>query len=174
MTYQLFFISSVLSLIISLCGNSLFSVPPSSTQGTSSTIYLGQWGEQDNYHIYVHQLKDSTIYDNGLIEPEHVRSSRIYVEYENKTTESLEYRGGQWLLYDKDGHSYDNEIRVQFYEDDAPRKLKEGIIQSNKSVRGWVAFQVPEDAELDYVQFRSNYLSDSVIDVILQPSPDTK
>ena len=116
---------------------------------------LNHWVNADNYTICVHALKDMIVYDSGATTPAHVRSVRILVEYANHSNVSLKFRLSQWLLFDTEGFAYEFEIRNQFYEKDAVHKLKEGVMIPGQQVKGWVAFQLPKEAQLSHVQFQS-------------------
>ncbi len=116
---------------------------------------LNQWASADGYNVRVQAWKDGVVYDSGTLTPANVRSIRALVEYANYSNDPLKFRLGQWLLFDTEGFAYEFEIRNQFYENDALRKLKEGMLVPGQQVKGWVAFQLPEDAQLSHVQFQS-------------------
>ncbi len=133
---------------------------------------LGEWVTVDDYTVRVESgQKDAVIYDNGLISPEHVRSVRVLVAYANHSAQALKFRLSQWLLFDIEGYSYESELRDQFYADDAPVKLREGMIDPGQQTRGWVAFKLPEKAQPAYVQFRTDYLTRKVVNIRVSSSP---
>ena len=127
----------------------------------------GLWWVYEDYSICVHELKDEHVYDSGLSNPKYVRSIRFNVEYINTSTSELRYTSLQWLLYDREGYNYEPEIRLQFFGADAGRKLHEGQLAAERRVRGWIAFEVPETAELDYLQFRKHYGARKTVEVEL-------
>ncbi len=99
-------LSFVLLQFITLCGNAqwlnlLSSPSPTLPQQEATMYHLQQWAQQDGYRIRVHTIKEATVYDTGLLNPKDVRTIRVYVEYENQTAPSLNYRLSQWLLYDQ-------------------------------------------------------------------------
>ncbi len=128
-----------------------------------TTYQQNEWFEQDSYRVRVGNLKDEMISEKKTQQ----RSVRIEVQYENRSQRTLKYVTLQWLLYDTDGYSYSSTILRKMYGGDAIRKLPEGRLNPGKSVRGWVAFEVPKDAKLAYVQFRANFMADAVADVYL-------
>ena len=73
--------------------------------------------------------------------PKRYAACALLVEYANQAQEPLTFRLSQWLLFDTDGYNYQFELRNQFYEDDALRKLKEGIVVpgTTGSVAGWLS-----------------------------------
>ena len=149
-------------------------VPPAATGATqplSTTnrqpFLLGDWFSIEGCALCVHEIKDELIFDSGLIEPTQVRSLRLLVEYVNDTADPISYRLSQWKLYDREGFSYEFELRTQFYASDAPHRLIEGSLSPGHRVRGWVAFQLPEGATADYVQFMLAYSSKEIAEVTL-------
>ena len=125
------------------------------------------WGEAESYTVRVHEMKDETVFDDGIMNPEYVRSVRFLVEYTNHTNKPLKYRMTQWQVFDRHDFTYEFELRVQFYGNDVRHRLKEGVLNPGRSVRGWVAFQPTPDAVLSYVQFRPGYLTSATIDFSL-------
>lgn len=132
---------------------------------------LNEWASTEDYLVRVEEVKEEMVLDGGLKRKTEVRSVRILVAYQNKKNLLLKHVTLQWLLYDTDGYNYGSQLTRYFYGDDAPRKLQEGYIGLGKQVRGWVAFKVPQDAVLDYVQFRSNYMSDKAVTISLEKQP---
>ncbi len=132
------------------------------------TIYhLNQWIEIDDYLVQIEEVKEEIIQTRSSSSSEKVRTVRLLVAYQNQTEGTLKHVGLQWLLYDADGYTYDNEIVLAYFGDDAPRKLKEGRINPGRKVRGWVAFKVPHDAVLVYAQFRANFMTPNTADIDL-------
>ncbi|GAB4190052.1 MAG: hypothetical protein OHK0022_02600 [Roseiflexaceae bacterium] len=128
---------------------------------------IGSWFGIEDYQFCIHDLKDRTVFDNGILEPHHVRSVRILVEYRNESRQSLRHSMMQWMVCDRSGFCYESEIRTQFYEEDAPRRLKEGMVAPGERIRGWVAFSPTQFAVLSVVKFRSSGMSDRVLSIPL-------
>ena len=122
-----------------------------------------EWVEIDGYRIKLSEVKEEMVRESS----KKIRAVRIHVLYENRTDHPLKYVTVQWLLYDTEGYSYSSTIMRKFYGDDSSRKLSEGLLSTEKKVRGWVAFELPQDAKPDYVQFRANFMADAVADVYL-------
>ena len=135
---------------------------------------MGEWVTVDEYTVRVESgLKDAIIHDSGVRPPEDVRSVRVLVAYDNPSRQSLKFRLGQWQLVDGEGFAYDAELRDQFYADDAPVKLREGVIEAGQQARGWVAFKVPAKVQPVYVRFRTDYVTHNTVNVRMsQPSPE--
>lgn len=132
-----------------------------------TTYHLNQWIEIDDYLVQIEEVKEEIIHTRSSSGSEKVRTVRLLVAYQNQTEGTLKHVGLQWLLYDADGYTYDNEIVLAYFGDDAPRKLKEGRINPGRQVRGWVAFKVPHDAVLVYAQFRANFMTPNTVDIDL-------
>ena len=128
---------------------------------------LNEWVELDEYKIIITAVKEESIQTGSTQSLEEIRAVRIHVAYENRSGKPFKFVTLQWLLFDQDGYSYESEILRKLYGDDAPRKLQEGHLSPGKSVQGWVAFQIPKDARPAYVQFRKNYMADTVADISL-------
>lgn len=122
-----------------------------------------EWFTLDDYTVSVSELKDDLFRDGG----KKVRAARIHVAYENKSSRLLKYVTLQWLLFDTEGYSYDSAILRKLYGTDERRKLREGHLNPGRSTQGWVAFQLPKEAEISHVQFRANYMAKAVADVAL-------
>ena len=129
---------------------------------------LNQWVTIEEYLIRVEDVKDEMITVRSFSSSEEVRAIRILVAYKNKRSLALKHVGLQWLLYDTDGYSYDNTILLRLFGDDDNRKLQEGYVGIGKVVKGWVAFKVPKEAVIDYVQFRKHYMTDNIATISLE------
>ena len=129
---------------------------------------LNEWVELDEYKIIVTTMKEESTQTGSAQATGEIRAVRIHVAYENRSDKPFKFVALQWLLFDQDGYSYESEILRKLYGDDAPRKLQEGRLSPGKSVQGWVAFQLPKDARPAYVQFRKNYMADTVADISLK------
>jgi hypothetical protein len=128
---------------------------------------IGDWFRVEGCALCVHDMRDELVFDSGLPTPTEVRSLRLLVEYVNDSPEPLAYRLSQWRLYDRAGFSYEFELRNQFYAENAPHRLVEGLLGPGRRVRGWVAFQLPTRAEADYVQFMPSYSAKAIAEVAL-------
>ena len=132
---------------------------------------MQEWLKIGSHSVCVRDLKDSTVYDDGILEPQHVRSFRVLVSYENHSNEVVSVGLRQWSLFDSEGFAYEFELRNQFYQDfysdDAPRKLKEGEIMPGQKIQGWVAFQPAIDAKVTHVTFRPTFTSNHMANIKL-------
>lgn len=136
---------------------------------------MGEWVTVDEYTVRVESgMKDAVIHDTGVRPPEDVRSVRVLVAYANHSRQALKFRLGQWQLVDVEGFAYNSELRDQFYADDAPVKLREGVIDPGHEARGWVAFKVPAKTQPAYIRFRADYVTRNVVNVRVSRSGPEK
>jgi len=130
-----------------------------------TTYNLNQWIQIDNYLVRIEEMKEELIRTGRRAEA--TRTVRLLVAYKNQTEGTLKHTGLQWLLYDVAGYNYDNEIVLAYFGDDAGRKLQEGRTNPGRQVKGWVAFKLPQDAVLDYAQFRADFMTPNTADISL-------
>ncbi len=134
---------------------------------------LNQWIEIDDYLIRVEDIRDEIIVHRTFSNAEEIHAVRLLVAYQNKKRLPLKHVGLQWLLYDTAGYSYNNDIWLKLFGNNAIHKLQEGHIRPGKEVKGWVAFKMPKDAVPDYVQFRSNFMTSNIATISLAKLPIT-
>lgn len=125
----------------------------------------GPWLRLGEYTVCVHDLIDGHVLDPAYRDTPVERTICVEVAYRNDTDAPLSYRLGQWMLYDTAGYAYEFEIRRYLYQGRDARKLQEGVLAPGRQARGWVAFIVPEDASVDYIQFRPGHLSDTTLEI---------
>jgi hypothetical protein len=137
-----------------------------------TTYNLNQWIDIDNYLVRVEEMKEEIIRIGR--HAEQTRTVRFLVAYKNQTQGTLKHTGLQWLVYDTAGFNYDNEIVNAYFGDDVGRKLQEGRMNPGRQVKGWVAFDLPQDAALDYVQFRADFMTPNTADIALDSAKIAK
>jgi hypothetical protein len=158
------------------CGSVLQRAFTGATQplaaGFPTSYLLGDWFQLETYAGCVHEYRDEIVYDNGILKPAHVRSLRILIELFNEAAEPLRYHLDQWRLVDTQGFSYESQLRTQFYAADASQRLVEGTLGAGRRLRAWVAFQLPNSAQPDYIQLQLHPRSKAIIEVLLQYPTD--
>ncbi len=121
---------------------------------------LQQWLRVGQYEILVHTIQD-----------ENVDGQRLFyadVVYRNNSEETLSCRRGQWVLFDKDGYTYDPAMLTAFYEKRGrPALGGERFIVKGMLARGWVAFTIPPTAVLDRLQFLTGHLTTRTAEFLL-------
>jgi hypothetical protein len=115
------------------------------------------WVQVGDFAVRLHDLIELWIED---IHP--VRSVICDVEYRNDGNESLDYGLRQWQIYDTTGHAYEFELVNRFYQERAHDKLATGILAPGRRARGLVAFHVPANRTLAYLQFRPNFTTRAI------------
>lgn len=133
------------------------------------TYYLQEQFTIAGYQLSVLQFKQESIWNTSLSPEKYSPSVRILVEYGAENGRILDYHPSQWMLYDKEGYSYEPEIYTCFYGQDLNLKLERSTVGGERKVRGWVAFHTA-GIKPDYVQFRKDYRTNWAIDIKLQPS----
>lgn len=83
--------------------------------------------------------------------------------------EPLNYRTGQWRLYDERGYVFEPVSSGAAIA--RKPSLPEGFLVPGTHVRGWVTFAVPIESRPARVQFFTGYLTAKVADFALPP-PD--
>jgi hypothetical protein len=90
------------------------------------------------------------------------------VAYRNPSAETLSCRRSQWVLYDKEGYSYDAEGNNNLFTPKERAPLGgERFITPGTRVRGWVAFIIPKSAQIERLQFLTGHLSTKIAEFLL-------
>ncbi|NJN94917.1 MAG: DUF4352 domain-containing protein [Anaerolineales bacterium] len=113
------------------------------------TQHIQQWLRVGEYEVFLHSV--------GL---ETVRKERVlYIEvaYRNASSAALTCRHDQWVVFDREGYTYepvkDYDFR-ELYEGSAKRYLGlSRVITPGMRLRGWLGFVLPAPAVIEYLQF---------------------
>ena len=134
---------------------------------------MHEWVKVKEYEIYVHKIIRQLV----KIKEKQYRIIFIEVEYRNNTLKTdLSCRKNQWFLYAEDGYSYEAisdftsemELGGNVYDPDEMAFLGvERYINPGRNVRGWLAFRIPENKTVKYVQFISSVLDTKTADIEL-------
>lgn len=117
----------------------------------------------DDYVVMVADIEDPYVETNEFLQPdEGNRYVAVEVVYENQTDdESLDYNVYDWTLYDSEGYSYDPSFAAKDPD------LGSGNVNAGDKVRGWITFEVGEDAEDFKIQFAPSWISDDNVEIKL-------
>jgi hypothetical protein len=81
----------------------------------------------------------------------------IDVAYRNPSSTALTCRHDQWIVFDREGYTYEPVKDFNFpelYEGNAKRYLGlSRIITSGMRLRGWLGFLIPASTTIEYLQF---------------------
>jgi|SaaInlV_200m_DNA_2_1039689.scaffolds.fasta_scaffold02294_6 hypothetical protein len=125
---------------------------------------IREWLEAEDYQICIH----------NIVEQEYIFSHKrklvvyIEVEYRNQTQlENMSCRRNQWHLFMRDGYSFEalSELRKAIYYHERPYFGSERYINPGRNVRGWLAFEIPLDAGVQYIQFMTAFLKTNTVEI---------
>ncbi len=120
-------------------------IQPASTY----TNQTKQWIRVAGYEVFLHVISEETIKKERVL--------YIEVEYKNATSTPLLCRHDQWIVFDKDGYTYEpvkDFSSPELYEKNGKRYLgMSRTITHNMRLRGWLAFVLPSSATIEYLQF---------------------
>ena len=121
------------------------NVQPASTY----TKQIKQWIRVAGYEVFLHVIAEET-----------VKKERVFyidVEYRNGSPNPLVCRHDQWIVFDKDGYTYEPVKDFSFpelYEPNGKRYLgMSRTITHDMRLRGWLGFVLPASAMIEYLQF---------------------
>ena len=113
------------------------------------TKQIKQWLKVAEYEIFLHSVALETIKKNRVL--------YIDVEYRNKQSAPLQCHHAQWILFDRDGYTYEptkDFSLPELYEPNGKHYLgMSRTITQGMKLRGWLAFVLPESAIVEYLQF---------------------
>ena len=146
------------AIVLAACGTK-------GSQMAEPTVRTTQeWTEVGDYDVLVHEFVDETDSQGDQ------RVIFINVEYaNNRSNEALSCRKNQWYLYDDQGYSYEAGSKASLYDDKNLQYLGgERFITLNKNLRGWLAFEIPDDAVVDGIQFITGFLGTESVDIFVK------
>lgn len=116
---------------------------------TTYTTQTKQWIKVAAYEVFLHAVLDESIKKDRVF--------YIEVEYRNESPAPITCRHDQWVVFDRDGYTYEPVMDFSFpelYEQTGKRYLGVSrIITSGMKLRGWLAFRLPSSATTAYLQF---------------------
>lgn len=113
------------------------------------THHIQQWLRVGEYEVFVHSIGEETVQKQRVL--------YIEVAYRNASSIDLTCRHDQWVVFDRDGYTYEPTKDYDFralYESNARRYVGlSRVITPGMLLRGWLGFVLPETALLAYLQF---------------------
>lgn len=119
---------------------------------TTYTHQLKQWLKVGSYEIFLHEVQE--------LRRDETHFFCINIEYRNNSKETLSCRRNQWILFDRDGYTYDSDPFLKL-PDSFNGQLLGGdrLVTPGAKVRGWVVFKLSEATVVDRLQFLTSVLS---------------
>jgi ribosomal protein S27AE len=113
------------------------------------TNHTQQWLRVAAYEVCLHSVAFETMNKQRVL--------YIDVAYRNRSSTALTCRHDQWIVFDRDGYTYepvkDFDAR-ELYDGNAKRYVgMSRIITPGMRLRGWLGFQIPAAATIEYLQF---------------------
>ena len=157
---MLFLFSVLLFGVVLISCSTKEDKPSQSSQNSSHSIQ--EWIQVGDYDVFVHEIVEEQEVVDGK------RLAYIEVEYaNNRSEEELSCRRNQWYLYDEQGYSYEAETSRDIYDKKDLQYLGgDRFVNPNMKLRGWLLFQVPEDATIKNIQFITGFIGTETADII--------
>jgi DNA-directed RNA polymerase subunit RPC12/RpoP len=128
---------------------------------TTYTHQLKQWLKVGAYEICLHEIVEKTLKETRVF--------CINVEYRNPGKETLSCRRNQWILFDSDGYTYDNDFTSTLYEGLPGQPLGgDRLVTPGSHLRGWVVFKLSQSATVNRLQFLTSILSTKTAEYIFE------
>ena len=128
---------------------------------TTYTHQTKQWLKVGEYEIYLHEIMQKQVDSQQIF--------AVNVEYRNNGNETLSCRRSQWILFDVDGYTYDNDAWGKLPEELSGQLLGgDRMLTPGARLRGWVIFKLPEATEVDRLQFLTGYLATKTAEFLLK------
>jgi len=143
------------------------------SEGQFTGRKLQEWLTVGDYGIIVHRVAEQTL----AASQKQQRVIYAEVEYRNRSgRENLSCRRNQWLLYDKGGYTYKAETELTAAHLYAAKRYFGGerFLNPGMNARGWLAFQVPEDANIIVLQFLSAFIGTKTADISVEGKIETE
>lgn len=117
-----------------------------------------QWLHVGEYEVRLHRIVEEKVDERRVL--------YVDVAYRNNSTDSLTCRHDQWVLFDREGYTYDP---IRDFDDpqlygafDRRYHGLSRIITPGMKLRGWLAYVIPASAFIDYLQFSGGSPAKSV------------
>ena len=132
-------------------------------EGKFTARNIKEWITVGQYDIYIHQVVEQLDGTERIVCAE--------VEYRNQSgQQNLSCRRNQWHLYGKDGYSYEAEsvAGARHLYSDKHYFGSDRFINAGMHVRGWLAFKVPQEAQIIILQFMTAYVGTKTADIHIE------
>jgi hypothetical protein len=123
-----------------------------------------EWIQAKEYTVFVHKVVDQEY----IFDVDSKRIVYIDVEYRNDTpVDNMSCRSNQWHIFSEDGYCFDtvSSLFGNIYYQDKPYLGGDRIINSGRHVRGWLAFEIPHEKKVHYLQFMNSILGTKAVDI---------
>lgn len=113
------------------------------------TQHIQQWLRVAEYEVFLHSVSMETVTNSRVL--------YIDIACRNPSATPLTCRHDQWIVFDKDGYTYEP-VRdfdsPEVYAGNAKRYLGlSRIITAGMHLRGWLGFRLPASTVVEYLQF---------------------
>ena len=124
-----------------------------SSASSNKTYNMGDWMEVGDYDVMVHDMLTKKVADGKYF-------VFLDVEYaNNRSDEELSCRENQWILFDTNNYTYEVETVRYIYEDYGLTYMgSERFLNKGSHLRGWLAFELPQNAKVRRIQFFNAFL----------------
>jgi DNA-directed RNA polymerase subunit RPC12/RpoP len=113
------------------------------------TQHIKQWLRVGEYDVFIHNIHMETVQKERVL--------YIEVAYRNETNGTLNCRHDQWIIFDREGYTYepvkDYDFRAVYEGNDKRYVGLSRVIRPGMRLRGWLGFVLPAKAVLEYLQF---------------------
>lgn len=119
------------------------------TPSVTYTQHIQQWLRIAEYELFLHSISIETFKEMQVL--------YIDVAYRNRSTTAITCRHDQWIVFDREGYTYEPVKDYNFpelYEGKAKRYIGlSRIITPGMRLRGWLGFLIPTSTTIEYLQF---------------------
>jgi hypothetical protein len=119
------------------------------TPSVTYTQKIQQWLRVGEYELCLHTISLETVKQERVL--------YIDVAYRNSSAAALTCRHDQWLVFDREGYTYEPAKDYDFrelYDGNGKRYLGlTRIITPGMRLRGWLGFLIPASTTIEYLQF---------------------
>ena len=129
---------------------------------SNKTYNMGDWMEVGDYDVMVHDMVTEDVVDGKYY-------VMLDVEYaNNRSDEELSCRENQWILFDTDNYTYEVKTARYIYEDYGLTYMgSERFLTKGSHLRGWLAFELPQTAKINRIQFFNAFLGTKTGEILI-------
>lgn len=113
------------------------------------TQHIEQWLRVAEYELFLHNISVETVKEQRVL--------YIDVSYRNQLAAPLTCRHDQWIVFDRDGYTYEpvkDYNSPELYGGNGKRYVGlSRTLSPGMRLRGWLAFLVPGSTTIEYLQF---------------------
>jgi ribosomal protein S27AE len=113
------------------------------------TDHIQQWLRVGTYDVFLHSIALESVKKERVL--------YIDVAYRNSSAAALTCRHDQWVAFDLEGYTYEpvkDFSAPELYDGNGKRYLgMSRVLTPGMRLRGWLAFQLPASATVEYLQF---------------------